>query len=64
LEEIAGERYLLENILRKAEKIVFLIGAGISQESGIATFRGTDERCIFLTGVVIIIINPIAFYFF
>ena len=32
----------IENRLRKAKKIVFLTGAGISQESGIATFRGTD----------------------
>jgi NAD-dependent deacetylase len=32
----------LKDILRGAEKIVFLTGAGISQESGIATFRGTD----------------------
>lgn len=28
--------------LRKAEKIVFVTGAGISQESGIPTFRGKD----------------------
>ena len=28
--------------LRKAEKIVFVTGAGISQESGIPTFRGSD----------------------
>lgn len=32
----------LKDILRGAEKIVFLTGAGISQESGIATFRGKD----------------------
>jgi NAD-dependent deacetylase len=32
----------LENTLRKAKKLVFLTGAGISQESGIATFRGTE----------------------
>jgi NAD-dependent SIR2 family protein deacetylase len=32
----------LENILKKAKKIVFLTGAGISQESGISTFRGKD----------------------
>jgi NAD-dependent deacetylase len=30
----------LENTLKKAKKIVFLTGAGISQESGISTFRG------------------------
>ena len=28
--------------LKKAEKIVFVTGAGISQESGIPTFRGKD----------------------
>ena len=28
--------------LRKAEKLVFVTGAGISQESGIPTFRGKD----------------------
>jgi NAD-dependent deacetylase len=28
--------------LRKAERIVFVTGAGISQESGIPTFRGKD----------------------
>ena len=28
--------------LRKAKKIVFATGAGISQESGIPTFRGKD----------------------
>ncbi len=32
----------LENTLKRAKKIVFLTGAGISQESGIATFRGND----------------------
>ena len=32
----------LENKLRSAEKIVFVTGAGISQESGIPTFRGKD----------------------
>jgi NAD-dependent deacetylase len=32
----------LENILKKAKKFVFLTGAGISQESGISTFRGKD----------------------
>ena len=32
----------LENTLKKAKKIVFLTGAGISQESGISTFRGKD----------------------
>lgn len=32
----------LKDILRGAEKIVFLTGSGISQESGIATFRGKD----------------------
>ena len=30
------------NRLKKAEKIVFVTGAGISQESGIPTFRGKD----------------------
>jgi NAD-dependent SIR2 family protein deacetylase len=29
----------LKNRLEKSKKIVFLTGAGISQESGIATFR-------------------------
>ena len=33
----------LENTLKKAKKIVFLTGAGISQESGISTFRGKDD---------------------
>lgn len=36
---------MFENIsdkLKKAEKIVFVTGAGISQESGIPTFRGKD----------------------
>jgi NAD-dependent deacetylase len=33
---------ILKDRLRGAEKIVFLTGAGISQESGIATFRGND----------------------
>ena len=28
--------------LQKAERIVFVTGAGISQESGIPTFRGND----------------------
>jgi NAD-dependent deacetylase len=32
----------LENRLEGSKKIVFLTGAGISQESGIATFRGKD----------------------
>jgi NAD-dependent protein deacetylase/lipoamidase len=32
----------LENTLKKAKKFVFLTGAGISQESGISTFRGRD----------------------
>ena len=32
----------LENTLKKAKKFVFLTGAGISQESGISTFRGKD----------------------
>jgi NAD-dependent deacetylase len=32
----------LENTLKKAKKIVFLTGAGISQESGISTFRAKD----------------------
>ena len=32
----------LENRLKESKKIVFLTGAGISQESGIATFRGKD----------------------
>jgi len=32
----------LENELKNAEKIVFVTGAGISQESGIPTFRGKD----------------------
>jgi len=30
----------LEDTLKRAEKLVFLTGAGISQESGISTFRG------------------------
>jgi NAD-dependent deacetylase len=32
----------LKDTLKRAEKIVFLTGAGISQESGIGTFRGND----------------------
>jgi NAD-dependent deacetylase len=32
----------LENTLKKAKRILFLTGAGISQESGISTFRGRD----------------------
>jgi NAD-dependent deacetylase len=31
-----------EDTLKRAEKLVFLTGAGISQESGISTFRGND----------------------
>jgi NAD-dependent SIR2 family protein deacetylase len=38
----------LENTLRKSKKLLFLTGAGISQESGIATFRGTDGLCLLL----------------
>ncbi len=33
----------LESKLKESKKIVFLTGAGISQASGIATFRGKDE---------------------
>ncbi|MDE1812117.1 MAG: NAD-dependent protein deacylase, partial [Thaumarchaeota archaeon] len=33
---------IISNKLRQAEKIVFVTGAGISQESGIPTFRGKD----------------------
>jgi NAD-dependent protein deacetylase/lipoamidase len=29
-----------EDTLKRAEKLVFLTGAGISQESGISTFKG------------------------
>ena len=32
----------IEENLRNAKKIVFVTGAGISQESGIPTFRGKD----------------------
>jgi len=32
----------LENTLKKAKNFLFLTGAGISQESGISTFRGKD----------------------
>ena len=32
----------VRDVLRGAEKIVFVTGAGISQESGIPTFRGKD----------------------
>jgi len=32
-----------EDTLKRAKKVVFLTGAGISQESGISTFRGTDS---------------------
>ena len=32
----------VSDILKEAEKIVFVTGAGISQESGIPTFRGQD----------------------
>ena len=32
----------VENRLKEAKKIVFVTGAGISQESGIPTFRGRD----------------------
>ena len=32
----------ISDILKEAEKIVFVTGAGISQESGIPTFRGKD----------------------
>ena len=33
---------LIEDNIKKFEKIVFVTGAGISQESGIPTFRGKD----------------------
>ncbi|MDH2908384.1 MAG: NAD-dependent deacylase [Candidatus Nitrosotalea sp.] len=33
---------IISDKLRQAEKIVFVTGAGISQESGIPTFRGKD----------------------
>lgn len=33
---------IISDKLRRAEKIVFVTGAGISQESGIPTFRGKD----------------------
>lgn len=33
---------IISEKLRKAEKIVFVTGAGVSQESGIPTFRGKD----------------------
>ena len=33
---------LIEDQIKKFEKIVFVTGAGISQESGIPTFRGKD----------------------
>ena len=33
---------ILEKSLQTAKKIVFVTGAGISQESGIPTFRGKD----------------------
>jgi NAD-dependent deacetylase len=32
----------IENQIRSAKKVVFVTGAGISQESGIPTFRGKD----------------------
>ena len=32
----------IESILKNSKKIVFVTGAGISQESGIPTFRGKD----------------------
>ena len=32
----------LDDTLKTAKKFVFLTGAGISQESGIDTFRGKD----------------------
>ena len=32
----------IEDIIKNSEKIVFVTGAGISQESGIPTFRGKD----------------------
>ena len=32
----------LKDTLNRAEEIVFLTGAGISQERGIGTFRGND----------------------
>ena len=33
---------LIEDEIKKFQKIVFVTGAGISQESGIPTFRGED----------------------
>jgi len=36
----------LENKLKNAEKIVFVTGAGISQESGIPTFRSSPPTKI------------------
>src|SRR2546427_12314496 len=32
-----------EDTLKRAKKVVFLTGPGISQESGISTFRGNDS---------------------
>jgi NAD-dependent deacetylase len=33
---------LIEDKIQRFKKIVFVTGAGISQESGIPTFRGKD----------------------
>jgi NAD-dependent deacetylase len=33
---------IFEDKLKRAQKLVFLTGAGISQETGISTFRGND----------------------
>jgi len=35
-------KFKLKDALIKTEKIIFLVGAGISAESGIPTFRGFD----------------------
>jgi NAD-dependent deacetylase len=41
-EELDAALDLAANLLRQADRVAVLTGAGVSAESGVATFRGTD----------------------